>query len=67
MDQTRPSNETRAEEAKDANVKAEPDDQPTAEEEEAAERAEGIDEDVERNYKEATERGANQKGEGRLP
>jgi hypothetical protein len=60
---TRPSGETRAEEERDAQVKA------------GADKVEGPDgdedatvsEDVEKNYEEALERGANQKGEGRLP
>ena len=64
---TRPSDQTRAAEADDAQAHAEADELPTPDEEAAAERAGGIDEDVERNYKEAIERGADEKGEGRTP
>lgn len=37
--------------------------------EDAMRKADGlsVDEDVKQNYQEATERGANQKGEGRVP
>jgi len=64
---TRPSNKTRATEEEDAQVRAEADQMPTSDEEAAAERAGDIDEDVERNYEDAIERGADEKGEGRLP
>ncbi len=64
---TEPSGTTQAAEEAEARMHAAPDELPTPEEEAAAERAEGIDPDVERNYEEAIERGARQKGEGRLP
>jgi hypothetical protein len=66
-DQTRPSDETRAAEKSDARQTAEPDDMPTPEEEAAAERAGELDPEVAEHYKEMSERGADQKGEGRLP
>jgi hypothetical protein len=65
--ETRPSDKTRAAEASDAKQKAEPDDMPTKEEEAAAERAGDVDPEVAEHYKEMAERGADQKGEGRLP
>jgi hypothetical protein len=40
---------------------------PTEEDEAAAERAEELDPEVAEHYEEMAERGANQKGEGRLP
>ena len=61
---TRPSSETRAEEERDAKVKA------------GADRTDGsvsaaddakVDEDVAEHYEEMIELGADQKGEGRLP
>jgi hypothetical protein len=64
---TRPSGTTRDAEAADAQVHASPDDMPTAEEEEAAERAGTPSADVTKTYEEAVERGAKQQGEGRLP
>ena len=64
---TRPTNATREAEAADAQVHAAPDDMPTPEEEVAAERAPGESPEVADNYQEAIERGARQKGEGRLP
>ena len=67
MDESRPTDKTREAEADDAKVHAEADDMPTPEEEAAAERAGGPDEEVSEHYKEMTERGAHQKGEGRLP
>jgi len=66
-ERNRPSAKTREEEDADARVKAEPDREPTADEEAAAARAEGGDEETSRAYKEAIERGANQEGEGKLP
>jgi hypothetical protein len=62
---TRPSNETRAAEREDAQQTADPDREPTPEEERAAEGLE-VDPDVAKNYEEAAERGANQQGEGRI-
>jgi hypothetical protein len=64
---TRPSGTTKQAEEADAQVHAAPDEMPTPEEEAAAERADGIDADVEENYEDAMERGAHQQGEGRLP
>jgi hypothetical protein len=64
---TRPSQTTREAEAADAQIHATPDDMPTPEEEAAAERAPAESPDVAENYEEAMERGARQKGEGRLP
>jgi hypothetical protein len=64
---TRPSDETRAEEQRDERIPAQADDAPTGDEEAAAERAGTADEETERSYKEAIERGARQEGEGRLP
>lgn len=64
---TRPDKTTRATEEEDARVSSGSDKQPTPEEEEAAERAGTPDADVSRNYEDAIERGAAQKGEGRLP
>ena len=66
-ERTRPSATTRAEEEADAQVKARPDGAPTPEEDAAAARADGLDEDEKRAYKDAIERGARQEGEGRLP
>jgi hypothetical protein len=64
---TRPSAETRKEEARDERVTAHADETPTSAEEAAAERAADADEATSRAYKEAIERGARQEGEGRLP
>jgi hypothetical protein len=64
---TRPSDTTREAEAADAQVHAAPDDMPTPEDEAAAERAPAESPEVAENYEEAMERGARQKGEGRLP
>ena len=64
---TRPSEATRATEREDALVHAEPDDAPTSDEEAAAERAGEPDEKSAQAYKEAIERGAREKGEGRIP
>jgi hypothetical protein len=64
---TRPSDTTREAERADAQVHAIPDELPTPEEENAAERAGRPSPDVEQNYEEAIERGADQQGEGRLP
>ena len=66
MDPTRPSDETRKAEADDARTPAEPDEMPTPEEEAAAERTEPLDSAAAEHYKEMAERGAEQKGEGRL-
>jgi hypothetical protein len=63
---TRPNNQTRATEREDAQRHAGPDRPPTPDEEA---RAEGLrpDPEVAEEYEEAIERGARQKGEGRIP
>jgi hypothetical protein len=66
-DRTRPSDTTRHAEEADALAHATPDKLPTKEEEEAAERSGDLDPEVERSYDEALHRGADQKGEGRIP
>jgi hypothetical protein len=66
-ERTRPSDATRAEENLDAQVTSHADDLPTGDEEQAADRSRGEDADAARAYKEALERGAAQKGEGRIP
>lgn len=65
-DTTRPSKSTRETEREDAQTKAHADREPTADE---AKLAEGrkLDPDVAEHYEEMAERGANEKGEGRLP
>jgi hypothetical protein len=63
---TRPDGETKKTEREDAQVRAGSDRPPTPEEEAVADDLPGIDEDVADNYKEMAERGANQKGEGRI-
>ena len=65
-DLTRVSDETRAAERKEATMPADSGPEPTPEEAEAAERN-SVDPDVAAAEKEATERGANAKGEGRIP
>lgn len=61
------SEETRAfEESEDEKVTAKADRPPTPEEEAAAERAEPLNEENRAAYKEMAERGADQKGEGRI-
>jgi hypothetical protein len=67
VEETKPNDQTRAAEAVDARAHAEPDEMPTPEEEAAAERAGASDKNVAEHYKEMSERGAQQKGEGRLP
>jgi hypothetical protein len=64
---TRPSRETRATEEEDEKVTAHADDLPSPDEEAAAERGRVDDPDSAEAYKEAIERGARQKGEGRIP
>ena len=64
---TRPSRETRATEEEDERVTAHADDLPTPDEEAAAERGQVDDPEAADAYKEAIERGARQKGEGRIP
>lgn len=60
------SDATRDEEAREASEAHRPDRDPTPEEEEAAERAGGTPPSVSEHAKEATERGANVKGEGQI-
>ena len=67
MDPTKPNDQTRAFEAEDARTAHEPDKQPTEDEEAAAERAGDVDPKVAESYEEMAERGAKQKGEGRVP
>ena len=64
QEHTRPSSETRAEEERDAKVKAGADrtDGSTSETDDAK-----VDDDVAEHYEEMIELGADQKGEGRLP
>jgi hypothetical protein len=66
-DRTRPTDKTRETEDEDARVEPRADAMPTDDEAAAAERAGELDPDAERSYKEALERGADQKGEGRIP
>jgi hypothetical protein len=61
---TKPSRKTRAEEARDARVEAGADE---IDERAFPERDPELDPEVAENYEEMTERGANQRGEGRLP
>jgi hypothetical protein len=65
-EQTRPNDETRAAERDDAQVRAGADRQPTPEEEQRAESSK-LDPEVVEHEREMAERGANQKGEGRVP
>ena len=65
-DLTRVSDETRAAERKEAMMPADAGAEPTPEEAEAAERND-VDPQVAKAEKEATERGAKAKGEGRIP
>ena len=63
---TRPDAETREAERAEAEIEAQADDMPTPEEERAAEQHD-VDPSVREHAQEMTERGANQKGEGRVP
>jgi hypothetical protein len=63
---TKPSPETRAAEREEAGARHEPDREPTADEAAAAADLE-VDPDAAEHYEEMAERGANQKGEGRIP
>jgi hypothetical protein len=65
-DHTKPSAETRAEEREEAEADHRADRPPTADEEAAAEDLE-VDPDAAKHYEEMAERGAKQKGEGRIP
>lgn len=64
--QPRIADATRQEEEREAKRAAGADRAPTPEEEAAAE-GQQVDPDVRENVREAVERGANQKGEGRIP
>lgn len=63
---TRPNRETRDAERADADVTAQADRPPTAEEERLAEE-QVLDPDVAEHEREMAERGAKQEGEGRIP
>jgi len=63
---TRPDSETREAERDEARAAHDADREPTPEEENAADELE-LDPEVAENYEEATERGAKQEGEGRIP
>jgi len=63
---TRPSGDTRATERDDAQTPAGADREPTPEEAQAAEEL-TVDPKVAEHEREMAERGANQKGEGKLP
>jgi hypothetical protein len=63
---TRPDSKTREAERDEARTPAHADREPTPDELEAAEEHD-LDEGVAEHYEEMTERGAHQKGEGRLP
>jgi hypothetical protein len=63
---TKPSDATREAEREDAETKAHADREPTPDEEKLAEGTKA-DPEVAEHYEEMAERGANQKGEGRLP
>lgn len=65
-DPTKPSAETRAAEREEADAPHEPDREPTSDEAAAAETLE-LDPEVVEHEKEMAERGAKQKGEGRIP
>jgi hypothetical protein len=62
---TRPSDATREEEERDARVKAGSDRMPTADEEALADEIE-LDPEAPAHYQEMAERGAKQRGEGRI-
>jgi hypothetical protein len=64
---TRPSPQTREAEEADARIHSTPDKMPNSDDEAAAERAGKESGEVDENYEDAIERGARQKGEGRLP
>ena len=65
-DRTRPDEQTREAERADTQAHAAPDRMPTPEEEEVADSLE-VDPDAAKHYEEMAERGAHQKGEGRIP
>jgi hypothetical protein len=65
-DHTKPSDATRDAEARAATKDGDPGRGPTPEEEAAAERVGALDDGVVEHEREMNERGANQKGEGRV-
>jgi hypothetical protein len=66
-ERTRPSGETRAEEAREARKGADAGRPPTPDEEAAADEHGDAPGDVAEHYEEMLERGAHQEGEGRIP
>jgi hypothetical protein len=64
-DHTKPSPETRAQEREEAKARHDADRPPTGDEEAAAADLE-VDPDAAKHYEEMAERGAKQKGEGRI-
>ena len=67
QDRTRASASTRAEEATEAERVADAGRPPTEAEARAADSNPPLDPEVGEHYQEMTERGANQRGEGRIP
>jgi len=68
MPETKPTSDTKAADKAAAAAPHEAPQTPTAEESAAADRSrDSVDDTVRADYKDMTERGANQKGEGRLP
>jgi len=65
-DPTRPDEATREAERAEADTPARPDEMPTPEEERRADKGK-VDPSVREHAEEMAERGANQKGEGRVP
>ena len=66
VEREQPSDATRAAERAEAERHAGPDRMPTEDEERVAEES-SVDDDVREHAKEMAERGARQKGEGRIP
>ena len=65
---TVPSDETRAEEAREASIPSGNNAEPRAgRSDREVEPPDGVDEETAKHYREMTERGAHQQGEGRLP
>jgi hypothetical protein len=58
--------ETREADRRDARAEHDADREPTADEDKAAPARDELDPEVSENYREATERGANTRGEGRI-
>ena len=67
QDRTRPSAETRAAEAREAKDTADAGRPPSADEERAADGNPPTSPEVAEHYEEMVERGAKQRGEGRVP